>query len=81
MAGNLSVDQAGAIYLVELALDMCRQVLAANGSLEVKVFLREGFDQYVKDVRDLFKVVNITEPDSSGARCKEIYIVVTRYKG
>jgi len=65
MAGNLSVDQPGAIYLVEPALDMYRQALAANGSFEVKVFLMEGFDQYVKDVRDLFKVVNIIKPDSS----------------
>ncbi len=38
IAGNNSVDQPRAMYLVELALDMCRQVLAPNGSFVVKVF-------------------------------------------
>lgn len=36
IAGNNSVDQPRAMYLVELALDMCRQVLATNGSFVVK---------------------------------------------
>ncbi|MCZ4311733.1 SAM-dependent methyltransferase, partial [Vibrio atlanticus] len=44
IAGNNSVDQPRAMYLVELALDMCRQVLAPNGSFVVKVFQGEGFD-------------------------------------
>lgn len=81
MAGNLSVDQPRAMYLVELALDMCRQVLAPSGSFVVKVFQGEGFDQYVKDVRDMFKTVKIRKPDSSRARSREVYIVATGYKG
>ena len=81
MARNWSVDQPRAMYLVELALDMCRQVLAPNGSFVVKVFQGEGFDQYVKDVRDMFKVVKIRKPDSSRARFREIYIVANGYKG
>ncbi|MEI8634241.1 23S rRNA (uridine(2552)-2'-O)-methyltransferase RlmE [Vibrio sp. PP-XX7] len=81
MAGNLSVDQPRAMYLVELALDMCRQVLAVNGSFVVKVFQGEGFDEYMKEVRDLFKVVKIRKPDSSRARSREVYMVATGYKG
>lgn len=81
MAGNSSVDQPRAMYLVELALDMCRQVLAPNGSFVVKVFQGEGFDQYVKECRDMFKVVKIRKPDSSRARSREVYVVATGYKG
>ncbi|AKB02250.1 23S rRNA (uridine(2552)-2'-O)-methyltransferase RlmE [Vibrio cholerae] len=81
MAGNLSVDQPRAMYLVELALDMCRQVLAPNGSFVVKVFQGEGFDDYVKAVRNLFKVVKIRKPDSSRSRSREVFIVATGYKG
>ncbi|MCG7488797.1 23S rRNA (uridine(2552)-2'-O)-methyltransferase RlmE [Vibrio sp. Of14-4] len=81
IAGNNSVDQPRAMYLVELALDMCRQVLAPNGSFVVKVFQGEGFDQYVKDVREMFKVVKIRKPDSSRARSREVFIVATGYKG
>ncbi|HCG8253189.1 TPA: 23S rRNA (uridine(2552)-2'-O)-methyltransferase RlmE [Vibrio parahaemolyticus] len=81
IAGNNSVDQPRAMYLVELALDMCRQVLAPNGSFVVKVFQGEGFDQYVKEVRDMFKVVKIRKPDSSRARSREVFVVATGYKG
>ncbi len=81
MSGNLAVDQPRAMYLVELALDMCRQVLAPNGSFTVKVFQGEGFDQYLQEVRNMFKVVKIRKPDSSRARSREVYIVATGYKG
>ena len=57
MSGNMSTDQAGSMYLVELALDMCHQDLKANGAFAVKVFQGEGFDQFVQEVRNCFKVV------------------------
>ncbi|WP_318475666.1 23S rRNA (uridine(2552)-2'-O)-methyltransferase RlmE [Photobacterium leiognathi] len=80
MSGNLASDQPRAMYLVELALDMCRQVLAPNGSFAVKVFQGEGFDQYLAEVRSMFKVVKIRKPDSSRDRSREVYIVATGYK-
>ncbi|MDF2185200.1 23S rRNA (uridine(2552)-2'-O)-methyltransferase RlmE [Grimontia hollisae] len=80
MSGNLVSDQARAMYLVELALDMCREVLAPNGSFIVKVFQGEGFDQYLAEVRKMFKAVKIRKPDSSRARSREVYIVATGYK-
>jgi 23S rRNA (uridine2552-2'-O)-methyltransferase len=80
MSGNNSVDQAGSMYLVELALDMCHQVLKKNGAFVVKVFQGEGFDQYLQDVRNSFKAVKIRKPDASRARSREVYIVATGYK-
>jgi 23S rRNA (uridine2552-2'-O)-methyltransferase len=80
MSGNLASDQPRAMYLVELALDMCRQVLAQNGSFAVKVFQGEGFDDYLAEIRNMFKVVKIRKPDSSRDRSREVYIVATGYK-
>lgn len=80
MSGNSGVDQSRAMYLVELALDMCRDVLAPKGSFVVKVFQGEGFDQYVKDVRELFTSVKVRKPDSSRARSREVYIVASGFK-
>ena len=80
MSGNNSVDQAGSMYLVELALDMCNQVLKKNGAFIVKVFQGEGFDQYLQEVRNSFKAVKIRKPDASRARSREVYIVATGYK-
>lgn len=79
-SGNLSVDQSGCMYLVELALDMCHQVLKKNGSFAVKVFQGAGFEQFVKNVRESFNTVKIRKPDSSRARSREVYIVATGYK-
>ena len=80
MSGTVAVDQPRAMYLVELALDMCRQVLAAEGSFVVKVFQGVGSEEYLKAVRGMFKVVKVRKPDSSRSRSREVYIVATGYK-
>ncbi|CCQ11653.1 Cell division protein FtsJ / Ribosomal RNA large subunit methyltransferase E [Pseudoalteromonas luteoviolacea B = ATCC 29581] len=80
MSGNMSIDQAGSMYLVELALDMCHQVLKKDGAFAVKVFQGEGFDQFVQNVRDCFKTVKIRKPKASRPRSREVYVVATGYK-
>ena len=80
MSGTPAVDQPRSIYLIELALDMCRQVLAPNGSFVVKLFQGVGSEEYLKAVRELFKVVKVRKPDSSRARSREVYIVATGFK-
>lgn len=80
LAGNDSIDQSRSMYLVELALDMCHQVLKKNGSFVVKVFQGEGSEQYLKEVRKLFTAVKIRKPDSSRARSREVYLVATGFK-
>jgi 23S rRNA (uridine2552-2'-O)-methyltransferase len=85
MAPNLSgvkdVDHPQAMYLVELALDMAKQVLKPGGALVAKVFQGEGFDEYYKEVRLVFTRVVTRKPDSSRARSREVYMVATGYKG
>lgn len=80
MTGNESADSARSMYLVELALDMCNQVLKKNGSFVVKVFQGEGFDQFMKDVKQLFNIVKTRKPDSSRARSREVYLVAKGFK-
>lgn len=85
MAPNISgvgvADQASSMYLVELALDMARQVLKPKGSFVAKVFHGEGYDDYVKDLRTSFDKVVIRKPDSSRARSREVYVVGKGFKG
>ena len=85
MAPNISgvdaVDQASSMYLVELALDMARQVLKPKGNFVAKVFHGEGYDQYIKEVKNYFDKVVIRKPDSSRARSREVYIVAKGLKG
>jgi 23S rRNA (uridine2552-2'-O)-methyltransferase len=75
MSGVASIDQPGSMYLVELALDMARQVLKPNGQFVAKVFQGEGFDEYIRDVRESFSKVLIRKPKASRARSREVYVV------
>ena len=79
-SGTTSIEQPCAMYLVELALDMCRQVLTSNGSFAIKVFMGEGYEQYIKEIRTMFTTVRTRKPDSSRDRSREVYIVATGYK-
>jgi len=81
MSGNGSVDQPASMYLVELALDMARQVLKPKGVFVAKVFQGEGFDEYVKDVRNSFDKVITRKPASSRPRSREVYILGRGFKG
>ena len=81
MSGMTAVDQPRAMYLVELALDMARQILAPDGSFVAKVFQGEGFDALIRDVRGDFTRVLTRKPKASRPRSREVYLVARGFKG
>lgn len=80
MSGIADIDQPQVMLLVELALDMAKQVLKPKGSFVAKVFQGEGFDQYVRQCRASFSKVVVRKPDASRARSSEVYIVGKGFK-
>lgn len=81
MSGMTSIDQPGAMYLVELALDMATQVLKPKGHFVAKVFQGEGFDEYILQLRAVFDKVLVRKPKASRARSREVYIVAKGFRG
>lgn len=81
LSGVASADQAGSIYLIELALDMAKQVLKPKGSFVAKAFQGEGYEEFVKEVRNHFDSVVIRKPEASRARSREVYVVGRGFKG
>jgi 23S rRNA (uridine2552-2'-O)-methyltransferase len=85
MAPNLSgiatADQAASIYLIELALDMAQQVLKPKGSFIAKAFQGEGYEEFVKQVRQHFDTVLIRKPEASRSRSREVYVVGKGFRG
>ncbi|MDP3088604.1 MAG: 23S rRNA (uridine(2552)-2'-O)-methyltransferase RlmE [Methylotenera sp.] len=79
MAPNISgitiVDQAGAAYLTELALEFSKEWLKPSGNFLVKVFIGEGFDDVVKNMRTLFDKVVTRKPKASRGRSSEVYLL------
>ena len=80
ITGIDSADQASSMYLVELALDMARQVLKPKGDFVAKVFQGVGSDDYLKDVRTSFEKVLIRKPAASRPRSREVYMVARGFK-
>jgi len=79
MAPNLSgvgvSDQARAMALADLSLECATVFLKDDGAFVVKVFQGEGFDSFVKQVRNVFGNVKIRKPAASRARSREVYVV------
>ena len=79
MAPNISgvkdVDQAGAAYLTELALEFSKDWLKPNGNFLVKVFIGAGFDDLVKIMRGQFDKVVTRKPKASRDRSSEVYLL------
>ncbi len=81
MSGVTAVDQPKSMYLVELALDMARRVLAPGGIFVAKVFQGEGFDELFRDTRSTFDRVLTRKPKASRPRSREVYLVASGFKG
>jgi 23S rRNA (uridine2552-2'-O)-methyltransferase len=79
MAPNISgidaADQAAAMSLAELALDLARRRLKPGGALLVKAFQGEGFEALVAATRAAFGSVQIRKPRASRPRSREVYLL------
>ena len=75
MSGMAATDQAKAMYLAELALELVRAQLKPGGDFLVKLFQGEGFDGFVREVRSLFGQVRVRKPKASRPRSREVYLL------
>lgn len=79
MAPNLSgvatVDQARGMLLAELALEFAVKWLKPKGSLLVKVFQGEGFDDFRRQLSGSFQSVGVRKPKASRDRSSEVYLL------
>lgn len=81
LSGVVAVDQARALYLCELALDLARQVLKPGGMLAVKAFQGEGFDAFFRLMREAFAQAHIRKPEASRRESREVYLVAKGFRG
>ena len=77
MAPNFSgmdtVDQPRALHLAELARDFATAHLKPDGAFVTKLFMGEGFDGYVRELRQRYRKVVIRKPEASRKRSPEVY--------
>ncbi|MFA5685153.1 MAG: 23S rRNA (uridine(2552)-2'-O)-methyltransferase RlmE [Lysobacteraceae bacterium] len=77
MSGVTAVDQARAMYLVELARDFAQQHLRVGGSLLIKMFQGVGSDAFLLDLRKRYDKVQVRKPKASRQRSPEVYVIAT----
>lgn len=79
MAPNMSgvpvSDQARVMHLAELGLDFSRQWLKPDGAFLVKVFQGYGYEDFVREMREVFRSVLTRKPDASRDRSSEVYLL------
>ncbi|HEY0916854.1 MAG TPA: 23S rRNA (uridine(2552)-2'-O)-methyltransferase RlmE [Solimonas sp.] len=80
LSGIASADQVGSIHLCELALDFAKAHLKPKGVLLVKIFQGEGFDAYLRAMREAFESVTIRKPKASRPRSSEVYLLARGYR-
>jgi 23S rRNA (uridine2552-2'-O)-methyltransferase len=84
MAPNItgidSADQASSIHLCELALEFAKAHLKPRGTLLVKAFHGEGFDGYIKSLRENFESVVTRKPRASRPRSSEVYLLARNFR-
>ncbi len=80
LSGNAAIDQPRAMELAELAFELAGKTLRQNGALVVKLFQGEGFDAFLRAVRDQFSAVRGVKPAASRPRSREQYLVATGFR-
>ena len=79
MAPNLSgmndIDQPRAMHLIDLAVDFAEQTLRPGGSLLMKVFQGEGFNELLQRLKQDYVAVLSRKPEASRARSREVYLL------
>jgi 23S rRNA (uridine2552-2'-O)-methyltransferase len=73
LSGMRSVDQPQAMHLAELAEAFADQHLVKGGAFLTKLFQGEGFDEYVRRLRQGYERVSMRKPKASRARSPEVY--------
>jgi 23S rRNA (uridine2552-2'-O)-methyltransferase len=80
ITGNRAVDQPRSMYLVELALDLCTELLRPGGDFICKLFQGEGIDPFIAQVKSAFGRVRVMKPKASRPGSREVYLVARNYR-
>ena len=79
MAPNISgvraSDQARAMHLAELALAFAGEHLRPGGTLLVKTFQGDGYQELLREMRGRCRVTKVRKPDASRDRSAEVYLL------
>ena len=80
ISGMKSVDQPRSMYLAELALALAGDTLKSGGAFVTKVFMGEGFEEFIGVCRKRFRSVKTRKPAASRRESRETYILASGFR-
>ena len=81
MSGMDTVDLPRAMHLAELAREFADSHLQPNGAFLSKLFMGEGFDAFVLDLKRRYQRVVMRKPEASRKRSPEVYALAIGRRG
>jgi 23S rRNA (uridine2552-2'-O)-methyltransferase len=74
-------DVARSVELVQMSLDISKELLRPGGDLVAKTFPGNDCEKIIKEIRKFFTKLNIAKLQASRGTSTEIYIVAKDFKG
>ena len=78
LSGIKDIDQICSLELTMGVLKVARAILKPRGSLIIKAFQGEEFDNLLKKIKKEFKTVKTTKPPSSRKKSVEMYVIAKK---
>ncbi len=75
ISGAWDVDHSRQIYLAQKSLELARTLLKLKGNFLVKIFQGSETDQFLKEIRENFRIVRIIRPRATRTSSSEIYVL------
>ena len=75
LTGIAFTDQARSMALAELALDFALHHMKPSGAFLVKIFQGDGYQEYVKTLKERFEKVVVRKPNASRVESAEQYLL------
>ncbi|MGN1322304.1 MAG: RlmE family RNA methyltransferase [Methanosphaera sp.] len=81
LTGIKDIDNFRAYDLAMAVITISNNILKNNGNLIMKAFQGEAYQDLIKTLKQQFKTVKTTKPNSSRKRSAEMYVIARGFKG
>ena len=80
ISGIESADVAAVLHLAEIVTEIALSALNDSGNLLIKLFQGKGTDEFLNEIRKLFRTVRVIKPKASKTNSREIYMLAIKMK-
>ncbi|MBN2229728.1 MAG: RlmE family RNA methyltransferase [Candidatus Thorarchaeota archaeon] len=77
VSGQWELDVVRQLELAERTFKIGQRVLGPNGKALAKVFQGKGFQDFIKNIKEMFNTVKLIKPPASRKSSAEIYLLAT----